>query len=203
MRLAPLSIPSESQVSLNLGVHPVTWWFGSVVGAVCDDRFRNQGGFMQTVLVMKQLAAVLDHFLMHVSKRVRLTTQDALVLAWLVEREGMGATMIAARVGRTRQSVQRTLVRLEDRFMVARFESDSRERTEGWGLTEHGRETWSILEDGFGHQDAELERRGVNFREWLRALEELMQQTMAVRRSTFSLGLVDPPVDDMPTGRDH
>ena len=158
---------------------------------------------MQTVLVMKQLAAVLDHFLMHVSKRVRLTTQDALVLAWLVEREGMGATMIASRVGRTRQSVQQTLVRLEDRFMVARFESDSRERTEGWGLTEHGRETWSNLEDGFGQQDAELERRGVNFREWLRALEELMQQTMAVRRSTFSLGLVDPPVDDMPTGRDH
>ncbi len=161
-----------------------------------------KGGFMQTVLVMKQLAAVLDHFLMHVTKRVRLTTQDALVLAWIVEREGIGASMIAARVGRKQQSVQRTLVRLEDRFLVQRFESDTRNRTEGWGLTEHGRETWAILQDGFGHQDAELERRGVNFREWLRSLDELMKQTMAVR-NPFSLGLVDPPVDHLPTGRDH
>ena len=62
---------------------------------------------------------------------------------------------------------------------------------------------WAILQDGFGQQDAELERRGVNLREWLRALEDLMKQTMPVRRNPFSLGLVDPPVDDMPTGRDH
>ncbi len=133
----------------------------------------------------------------------RLTTQDALVLAWIVEREGMGAAMIAARVGRKRQSVQRTLVRLEDRFLVQRFESDSRDRTEGWGLTDHGRETWGLLQEAFGHQDAELARRGVNFRGWLLALEDLMKELMAVRRNPFSPGLVDPPVDDMPQGRDH
>ena len=119
---------------------------------------------MQTVLVMRQLGAVLDHFLMHVTRRVRLTPQDALVLAWLVEREGMGASMIAARVGRKRQSVQRTLERLKDRFLVVRFEPDSRDRASGWGLTDHGRETWEKMQEAFGHQDAELERKGVCFR---------------------------------------
>lgn len=54
---------------------------------------------MQTVLVMRQLTAVLDHFLMHVTRELRLTPQDALVIAWIVEREGIGASMIAAREG--------------------------------------------------------------------------------------------------------
>ena len=78
---------------------------------------------MQMVLVMRQLSGLLDAYLLRVTRRVRLTPQEALVLAWMEERPGISAAAIAECLGRYRQSVQRSLEGLEDRMLVERYAS--------------------------------------------------------------------------------
>jgi DNA-binding MarR family transcriptional regulator len=161
-----------------------------------------QGAFMHMVLVMRQLSGLLDELLSEVTRRVRLTPHDALVLAWVVEKPGIGAAMIGALLGRRRQSVQRSLERLEDRLLVERFPSDCRDRASGWGLTDQGRETWNGLVSGWCSQDASLEARGVALRSWVKSLEHLMMDLRGARRRWSEVGLVEPPIDRVPASLD-
>lgn len=144
------------------------------------------------MLVMRQLSAVLDHQLLKVTRRVRLTPHEALVLAWLVEKPGLPAFTIAWYLGRSRQNVQRSLERLEDRELVERYSSLVRDCTAGWGLTERGRTLFAELEHGFHLQDQELERKGVRLRDWVNSLNELLVATRRPEPCGMSnLGLID------------
>lgn len=148
---------------------------------------------MRTILVMRQLTSVLDHLLGHVTRRVQLSSDNLLVLAWMVQRPGIGARDMGYRLGRSRQSVQRTLERLEGRGLVERYGSMIRDRTAGWGLTESGQALWREVECGFRHQDAFLEASGVFTGSFVKALEDLMTALMTTSKGMTELGLVEPP----------
>lgn len=149
---------------------------------------------MQLVVVISQLTAVLDELLLRVTRSTRLTPEDALVLAWMVQKPGIGGAHLARCVARKRQSVQRTLERLERREFVQRLESCIRDRTAGWALTEAGREQWEILERGFRSQDEAL-NRAENLRNWVVNLECLVNAVAGVARTRSSWGaeLIEPP----------
>lgn len=150
---------------------------------------------MQMVLVMRQLSGLLDAYLLRVTRRVRLTPQEALVLAWMEERPGISAAAIAECLGRYRQSVQRSLEGLEDRMLVERYASNLRDCTVGWGLTEEGRALFAELESSFRAQDQELLNRGVRLGDWVNGLHELLLATR--KQSTLSpVGLVVPPPEE-------
>lgn len=149
---------------------------------------------MQLVVVIRQLTAVLDELLLRVTRSARVTPEDALVLAWMVQESGIGGARLARCVARKRQSVQRSLERLERRGLVQRLESCVRDRTAGWSLTEEGREQWQILERGFRAHDEALNRTE-NLRNWVVNLECLVKAVAGVARTRFSLepNLIEPP----------
>jgi DNA-binding MarR family transcriptional regulator len=147
---------------------------------------------MQTVLVMRQLSSVLDGFMAEVTRKVRLTPQDVLILAWIVEKPGIPGCDIALFLGRKPQNVHRSLQRLEDRFIAERYGSASGS-TVGWGLTEHGRKIWAQIEDGFLRQDLKLVARGIVTRPFLDGLKNMMNELMRIPEGP-NLGLVQPPV---------
>ena len=60
---------------------------------------------MQTMLVLRQLTAVLDRKLAEVSREMDLTPADVLVLGWIVQMPGISGSRIAHLVGRKRQNV--------------------------------------------------------------------------------------------------
>lgn len=111
----------------------------------------------------------------------------------MVQRPGIGARDMGYRLGRSRQSVQRTLERLERRGLVERYGSMIRDRTAGWGLTESGQELWREVERGFRLQDALIESSGVVTDSFVKALENLMTELMTTSQKMTELGLVEPP----------
>ena len=78
---------------------------------------------MQLMLAVRQLAGVIDVMAGRITRQFGLTPHDVLVLGWMAERPGISGTLIAQFLGRTRQSVHRSLVRLEFRDLVERYES--------------------------------------------------------------------------------
>lgn len=158
---------------------------------------------MRTVLVMRQLAAVLDELLLSVTRRARLTPHELLVLAWIAQKPGIGVGTVASCIGRKRQSVQRTLEKFEQRKLVERFQSCVRDRTSGWGLTNKGEEFWGRLAAELREQDERLHRSGLMTHEHLKYLERLMRDLrrqssgMSDSHMTDSgmseVGLVEPP----------
>ena len=138
---------------------------------------------MQMVVVMRQLTAVLDELLVRETYKLGLTPEDALMLAWLAQDRGISPSLLAERLGRKRQSVQRALERLEERNLVERYESSIRKRTAGWALTERGEEAWDELGRGFATQDCELAKNGVNLRQWVNGLEELLRAIHGITRT--------------------
>ena len=145
------------------------------------------------MLVMRQLTGVLNDYLAQVTRRVGLTPQDALVLGWMAQQQGVSAALLGERVGRPRQSVQRALERYETRGLAERFPSYFRDRTEGWGLTQQGRDIWDQLERGFGEQEQTLTSRGIQLRPFVLGLENLMIELMTARRHMSPVGLIEPP----------
>ena len=149
---------------------------------------------MTTALVIRQLSSLLDEMLIRETRHCRLTPQDALVMACMVHTPGINAADLAFRLGRKRQNVQRTLERLEDRFMVERHESEVRGRTSGWSLSDHGWEIWEHLERCFKLQDIRLKARGVDLERLLDSLEALMCEVMGTARKDIGLPpIVIPP----------
>jgi DNA-binding MarR family transcriptional regulator len=153
---------------------------------------------MRTVLVMRQLAAVLDELLLSVTRRARLTPHELLVLAWIAQKPGIGVGSVARCIGRKRQSVQRTLERFEERKLVERFQSCVRDRTSGWGLTNKGQEFWGRLAVELRAQDERLHKTGLMTHEHLKYLERLMRdlqrQSSGMSEPGMSeVGLVEPP----------
>lgn len=154
---------------------------------------------MQTMLVMRQMMAVLDGLMREVTRRVQLTPEDALVLGWMVERPGISGSDIAYRIGRSRQSVQRAVERLERRALAERYTSSVNDRTVGWALTEEGYALWAEVERGFRLQEEALRSRGVVVRPFLEGLKTLMTEMMSAGPAMARLGLVDPPPrEDVP-----
>ncbi|MDP1824171.1 MAG: hypothetical protein Q8L48_13040 [Archangium sp.] len=73
---------------------------------------------MKTMLVLRQLTAVLDRKLAGVTRPFRLAPTDALLMGWMVQRSGLPGSNLADLVGRSRQSVQRSLERLLKRGLI-------------------------------------------------------------------------------------
>ena len=156
------------------------------------------------MLVMRQLSAVLDAYLAHVTRGEGLTPQDVLVLGWLAQKQGMSSANIGACIGRPRQSVQRALERYEAHGLTERFPTYIRKRTEGWGLTEKGLSLWGRIECGFAEQEREFARRGLDVRRLVFDLEELMVGLMAATRHMSRVGLIETPlVHEEPSDGDH
>jgi DNA-binding MarR family transcriptional regulator len=160
---------------------------------------------MRMVVVIGQLSALLDELMVRETYKVRLTPEDALVIAWIVEQSGISCARIAERVGRKRQSVQRTLERLRGRGLVEGYESDVRKRNSGWGLTAKGYEMWEELSRGFQAQDDRLRHNGADPRQWANSLEELMRVVHGItrRQTTWGLPLVVPPEEEEISDWDH
>lgn len=151
---------------------------------------------MRTVLVMRQLAAVLDDLLLSVIRRARLTPNELLVLAWIAQKPGIGVGSVARCIARKRQSVQRTLERLEKRKLVERFQSCVRDRTSGWGLTNKGEEFWGRLAAALREQDERLHKSGLMTHEHLKYLEKLMKDLREHSAAMSVLGLVEVPPEE-------
>ena len=128
---------------------------------------------MRTMLVLRQLTAVLDRNLAQVTRRMRLTPHDVLVLGWMAQIPGISGSNIASRVGRSRQNVQASLERLEGSRLVEKYAEASHCRQVGWGLTHRGNEVWASLLRQFEVQEEMLRRCGVT-RQFLNGLDDLI-----------------------------
>lgn len=148
---------------------------------------------MKAMLVMRQLAAVMDEIFARVTQRYGLTPHDVLVLGWLAEERGISGSRVAYNIGRTRQSVQRALTRLEFRGFVERFESCVRDRAAGWALTANGQQLWNELGEAFTAQEKALEYRGVALHRFLDALDTLVRETRTVSWRFLRTGLIEVP----------
>ncbi|MDP1825555.1 MAG: MarR family winged helix-turn-helix transcriptional regulator [Archangium sp.] len=137
------------------------------------------------------------------TRRARLTPHELLVLAWIAQKPGIGVGSVARCLGRKRQSVQRTLERLEKRKLVERFQSCVRDRTSGWGLTKKGDEFWAQLAVELREQDERLHRSGLMTQEHLKALEKLMKDLKQHSAGMSALGLVEVPPEEPTAEWDH
>lgn len=154
---------------------------------------------MRAMLVLMQLGAVMNELSARITRRSGLTSHDLLVLGWMSQQPGISATDAAARIGRARQSVQRTLERLEWRGLAERRESVIRDRTSGWGLTSKGQEQWEELERAFSAQESELKHLGVRVTRFVDELEKLVIGMTQIAHRYPRLGLTVPePEEEVP-----
>lgn len=146
---------------------------------------------MRTMLVLRQLAAVLDQKLVAVTRGMKLTPHDVVVMAWLEQRPGISGSQLAYRVGRTRQNIQQSLERLERRGFTERYAGSYRGRSVGWGLTKRGSERWVQIVGCFRVQETMLEGCGVT-EHLIRALEDLIKHMVRTPvPTTWGPGLID------------
>jgi DNA-binding MarR family transcriptional regulator len=76
---------------------------------------------MKTVLVLHQLLVIIEREARPIARQFGLTPEDVLILGWLVDHDATRGSLIADRLGRSRQSVQRSLERLERDALVERY----------------------------------------------------------------------------------
>jgi DNA-binding MarR family transcriptional regulator len=100
---------------------------------------------MIILLATHQVATLLDDELRLMARDHALHLSDVLVLSWLHQNDEQACANLAWRLGRPRQSVQRSLESLEDRGLVERLDSVFTHRTVAWRLTEEGRRRWEAL----------------------------------------------------------
>ena len=149
---------------------------------------------MQTMLVMMQLTSALDRHLSKVTRSAGLTAHDALILGCLADRPGIPASQVASKASRSRQNLQRSLERLEERGFVERCESCIRKRAAGWALTETGQGLWAEIGRGFASQERELTHRGLVTRNYLDAVKHLTFELLKPKAYDWSTtGLLDIP----------
>ncbi len=157
---------------------------------------RPGGVHMQLMLVVRQLSGVIDAVSGRITRRFGLTPHDVLVLGWMAERPGISGSLMAQYIARPRQSVHRSLVRLEHRELVERYESCVRDRTSGWGLTAKGQELWEALQRAYLGIDERLTPRGISLKSLVGALGEVVAEFMrAGPRNTWS-NLVEVPEEE-------
>lgn len=151
---------------------------------------------MHLMLVVRQLSGVIDAVAGRITRRFGLTPHDVLVLGWMAERPGISGTLIAQYIGRTRQSVQRSLVRLEFREFVERYESCIRDKTSGWGLTTKGQELWAQLQRAYSVHEIHRTPRGVEVKELVDALEEIIAKLLRARERNTWTQLIEIPEEE-------
>ncbi|MDP1823147.1 MAG: MarR family winged helix-turn-helix transcriptional regulator [Archangium sp.] len=158
---------------------------------------------MKTMLVLRQLAAVLDQKLVTVTRARKLTPHDLLVLAWMEQKPGISGSLLAHRVGRKRQNIQASLERLEQRGLAEKYAGSYRGRSVGWGLTNRGASLWAELATGFQVQEDMLASCGVT-PALINALEGLITRMARsqAQPTTWSPGLIEVPEDEVPEWAD-
>ncbi|MFO0594708.1 MAG: MarR family transcriptional regulator [Myxococcaceae bacterium] len=101
---------------------------------------------MNLLLLFKQLSLALDVRMADALREVSLHTEDMLLLAFLSQDRAFGPQDLAWLVGRSRQSVHRSLERLKRLGYVTASPSDFVDRNVFWGLTQLGHETWGSIQ---------------------------------------------------------
>lgn len=150
---------------------------------------------MRLVLVMRQVMGVMDSVMREGTREAGITAEDFLILAWLVERGALSGSDLGEWMRRARQSVQRSLVRLEQRGLVERLGSAVDGRTAAWALTDAGRRRFEVVEAWFHAKERYLRARDINVEKFAFALGELMHALLEQPRDRGWLGLVEPRPD--------
>lgn len=154
---------------------------------------------MRTMLVLRQLAAVLDQKLVAVMRGMNLTPHDVLVMGWLEQRPGISASLVAHRVGRKRQNIRASLERLKRRSLAEKYAGSYRGRSVGWGLTKGGSALWAQLMHGLQAQEEMLVHCGVT-PGFVNALEDLITRMTRNQPepTTWGPGLIEVPEEEDP-----
>lgn len=147
---------------------------------------------MRMMMVMRQLSAVLDQRLAEVTRTEGITPQDALVLTWMEQVPGISGSNIADLVGRKRQNVQASLLRLKRLGFALKYPASYRDRTVGWGLTEQGHQLSARVAEGFRLQEEHLKSLGVS-PGLLHDLEVLIRRLRTHPSPFGSPGLIEIP----------
>lgn len=158
---------------------------------------------MKTVLVLHQLLAVIDREMRPIARKVGLTPDDVLIIAWLVDHEATSGSLIADRLGRARQNTQRSLQRLEREGLVQRYEHSITGKTAAWALTEAGHARWRSLEYAFDEQERLL--ADLDPKRLVDLLDRATRELVIANQNLRIVGLKelpartgnDPPVWDM------
>jgi len=154
---------------------------------------------MHSILVIRQVAAVLDAHWRGITRSFGLTPQDALVLAWLSQQPGIPGSELGCRVGRARQSMQRTLDRLEQSRLVERRSSMVHGCTVGWALSARGDELWGRLARFLASEDAALERLRISPRELVKVLCQLMEEVLRLDKCPWGELVIPPASSSTPS----
>jgi DNA-binding MarR family transcriptional regulator len=104
---------------------------------------------MKIFLNMQRLLALIERRLRPLARRHRMTTQDMVLMAWLVADSGLGGAELASKSGRSRQNTQRALHRLQRRGLVAPNVHDDLDRVIGWRVTEEGSTEWKRITEEY------------------------------------------------------
>lgn len=146
---------------------------------------------MRVVLVMQQLLAVIEHEFRPTARSLGLTSQDLVVLGWLVDRPGISGSLLADRVGRDRSNVQRTLERFEREGLAERWQSAFSEKTGGWAPTEEAVTRWRHLEAHY--QTLEGHLVGTDSKRLVEWMEEFMRALVSAHRGMRIAGMKEVP----------
>lgn len=146
---------------------------------------------MQLIIVIRQLCTVLDELMLRETQEFFLTPEDALLLAWLSQDDGVDGSSLARRVRRKKQSVHRALMRLERRGLVQRLPSCLDEITVAWALTQLGQDTWTSLIFRLGRHEQKLGERE-NVQRWVTNLQCLVKAIAEVKKQP-GVRLPEPP----------
>lgn len=136
---------------------------------------------MRLIILLYQLARVLEGLMTEVTKECRLTVADALVMAWIQSKPGIGCGEIARCLGRNRSNVHRTLVALERWKLAERDGPPDKPRDVGWYLTGHGQLVWKDLAAGFKRQTNEANRRQVKLDYFMDGLAYLIEELVGAK----------------------
>lgn len=146
---------------------------------------------MKTVLVLHQLLAIIDREMRPIARKVGLTPDDVLIIAWLVDHEATSSSLLADRLGRARQNTQRSLQRLEREGLVQRYEHSITGKTAAWALTEAGHARWRSLEFAFSEQERLL--ADVEPRRLVDLLERAARELVIASQNICIAGLKELP----------
>lgn len=111
---------------------------------------------MKTIIVMGQVLRALEQRVRVALAEHELSLAVLEILAWLDDQRVASCAFIAARSGRSRQSLQRSLEQLERRGLVQRLDSVISHRTEGWALTATGERTFETCARALAGMETEF-----------------------------------------------
>ena len=149
---------------------------------------------MGLIILLYQLARVLEGLMTEVTKEHGLSVADAMVLAWLQAKPGVGCAEIAWCLRRDRSNVQRTLLALEEERLVERDAPPGKPREVGWYLTQSGELVWKDLAAGFSHQTNQANRRQVKLDYFMDGLQYIIEELVRVKGGrTMEPELFVPP----------